>query len=56
MKQMHQVMDAERKIIRIGNSIGLTLPDKLQEYGAKVGRKVRLEAISPKSFRVELVG
>lgn len=55
LKQLHQIIDAERKIIKIGNSMGLTLPDRLQEFGAKIGKKVRIIALSPKAFKVELV-
>ena len=55
LKQLHQIIDAERKIIKIGNSMGLILPDGLQQFGAKIGRKVKTEALSPKSFKVELV-
>ena len=55
LKQLHQIIDAERRIIRIGNSMGLTLPDRLQDFGAKVGKKVKIEALSPKSFKIELV-
>ena len=54
LKQLHQIIDADRKIIKIGNSMGLTLPDGLQDFGAKVGKKVKIEAISPRSFKVEL--
>ncbi|MFH1917323.1 MAG: hypothetical protein ABIJ21_08740 [Nanoarchaeota archaeon] len=54
LKQMHQIMDSERKIIKIGNSMGLTLPDRLREFGAKVGQKVKTVATGPTSFRVEL--
>jgi len=56
LKQLHQIVDAERKIIKIGNSMGLTLPDRLQDFGAKIGKKVKIEALGPKSFKVELVG
>ena len=56
LKQLHQLIDADRKIIKIGNSMGLTLPDGLQDFGAKIGKKVKIEAISPKSFKVELIG
>ena len=56
LKQLHQIIDAERKIVKIGNSMGFTLPDKLQDFGAKIGRKVKTEAIDSKSFKVELVG
>lgn len=54
IKQFHQIIDAERKIIKIGNSMGITLPDKLHEFGAKVGKKIRTEAISATAFKVEL--
>lgn len=54
LKLLHQIIDAERKIIKIGNSMGLTLPDRLKEFGAKVGKKVRVEAVGPTSFKVEL--
>jgi len=56
LKQLHQIIDAERKIIKIGNSMGLTLPDRLQDFGAKIGKKVKTEALSPNSFKVELIG
>ncbi|MBI3050831.1 hypothetical protein HYY74_00050 [Candidatus Woesearchaeota archaeon] len=56
LRQMHQIMDAERKIIKIGNSMGLTLPDELQQFGAKIGSKVKTEALGPNSFKVELEG
>ncbi len=55
LKQLHQIIDAERKIIKIGNSMGFTLPDRLQDFGVKVGKKVKTEAIGPNSFKVELV-
>ena len=40
LKLMHQIVDAERKIIRIGNSMGFTLPDELKRFGARVGKNV----------------
>ena len=56
LRQMHQIMDSERKIIKIGNSMGLTLPDELRHFGAKIGKKVKTEALGPNSFKVELAG
>lgn len=55
LKQLHQIIDAERKIIKIGNSMGLTLPDRLQEFGAKIGGRVKTEALTSHSFKVDLV-
>ncbi len=54
LKELHHIVDAERKIIRVGNSMGLTLPDALQEFGVEVGKKVKIEALTAHSFKVEL--
>lgn len=55
LRQLHQIVDNERKIIRIGNSVGFTLPEGLKEFGIKVGKKVRTEALGTNSFKVELI-
>ena len=55
IKQLHRIIDAERKIIRIGNSMGFILPDGLREFGVKVGRKIKTRAIGENSFKVEIV-
>lgn len=55
LKQLHQIIDAERKVIKIGNSMGITFPDRLQDFGLKVGKKVKTEALSSKSFKVEII-
>lgn len=55
LKQLHKLIDTERKIIKIGNSMGFTLPDGLQEFGAEVGKKIKIKALSQKSFKVELI-
>lgn len=54
LRQLHQIIDSERKIIRIGNSMGFTLPDRLRDFGVKVGKRVRIEALGADSFKVEL--
>ena len=53
--QLHQALDQERQVIKIGNSMGITLPDKLREFGVSVGKKVRLEAIDGHSFKVKVL-
>ncbi len=55
LRQMKEDLEAERKIIRIGNSVGITLPEKISKYGIKVGDKVRLEAIDEKSFKISII-
>ncbi len=56
LKMLHEIIDDERKIIRVGNSMGITLPEQLKGFGIKIGAKVRTEALSNKSFKVELIG
>ena|SRR3989338_5344284 len=53
--EMHHAVDKERQIIKIGNSMGITLPEKLKNFGINVGKKVKIEAIDEYSFKVELV-
>ncbi len=55
LKQFHQIVDGERKIIKIGNSMGVTLPEQLRSFGMKEGKKVRIEALSTTSFKVEAI-
>ena len=52
---LHHAVDQERQIIKVGNSIGITLPEKLKNFGITVGKKVKIEAIDEKSFKVELM-
>ena len=53
LKQLHLIIDENRKVIRIGNSMGMTFPDSLQDFGVKVGKKIKTEALGPTSFKVE---
>ena len=39
-KKLHEIMDSKRKIIKIGNSMGITLPERLKGFGLKSGKKV----------------
>jgi hypothetical protein len=55
LREFHRIIDMDRKIIKVGNSMGLTLPDGLKEWGVRAGSKVRTEALGPTSFKVEIV-
>lgn len=52
--ELHTALDQEKQIIKIGNSMGITLPEKLRDFGLRVGHKVKLEAIDEHSFKVDL--
>jgi len=49
LKELHDMIDKDRKIIRIGNSKGITFPEELK---LKIGHKVRTEALTTNSFKV----
>ena len=51
---LHHAVDQERQIIKVGNSMGITLPEKLRTMGIAVGKKVKIEAIDERSFKVVL--
>ncbi len=53
--EFHRAVDQERKIIQIGNSFGITFPEKLREFGVAVGGTVKIEALMEKSFKVEMI-
>lgn len=52
--ELHRAIDQERQVIKIGNSMGITLPERFRELGVDVGRKIRIEAIDQHSFKVVL--
>ena len=56
LKLLHEIIDDERKVIRVGNSMGITLPEQLKSYGIKIGKKVKTTALDSNSFKVELLG
>jgi len=52
--EFHKAIDQEKQVIRIGNSMGITLPETLTAFGVSVGKKVKVEAIDARSFKVIL--
>ncbi len=46
------LMSHERKVIKIGNSMGLTLPDRLKEVGIHIGQKVKIEPVNDHSLNL----
>ena len=53
LKKLHEAADRERKVIRVGNSLGIILPDKLKEFGLVLGKKVKISALDSKSIKLE---
>ena len=53
--EFHKAIDQEKRVIQIGNSMGITFPEKLTDFGVRIGKKVKVEAIDSRSFKVILV-
>ena len=58
LREESEKINSERKVVRIGNSIGITLPPEAENIGFKEGTEVDVQligehqiAIKPKAFR-----
>ncbi|MDQ7822807.1 MAG: AbrB/MazE/SpoVT family DNA-binding domain-containing protein [Candidatus Eremiobacteraeota bacterium] len=52
LRDMRRLLPEKRKIVKIGNSLGITLPGFLKEYGLQAGREVELEVIDAVTLQV----
>jgi len=51
-KELQEMIKGKRKIIRIGDSIGITLPEKMKSFGLKAGKELKARATGPRSFEL----
>ena len=52
LQELHRIIDKKRKIIKIGNSKGITFPEELN---LETGQLVETEALTPTSFIVRVL-
>mgnify|MGYP001619106770 CR=1 FL=1 len=52
LQELHRIIDKKRKVIKIGNSKGITLPEELN---LETGQMVKTEALTTKSFIVKIL-
>jgi len=55
LKELQAILKQDRKLIKIGNSIGLTLPERLQEYGIKAGDRAQIKPIGERTFEISIL-
>ena len=55
LKELQTLLQQDRKLIKIGNSIGLTLPERLQDYGIKAGDIVKIKPIRERAFEISIL-
>ena len=51
----NEIVTEKRKISRIGNSMGITLPVKLKELGFNVGEEFKLSVLDENKIIIELI-
>ncbi len=54
LERLHKSFRRKRKLIRIGNGLGFTLPKTLQEWGFKEGMSVSIERLGKNALKIEL--
>lgn len=54
LKELAKGIDSERKIIKIGNSLGFTLPKAVEGLGLKIGQKIQVKLEDRKKLGVVL--
>jgi hypothetical protein len=54
LRDIQRVIPERRKIVKIGNSLGITLPNILKDYGLQAGRDVEIKVIDPLNLHIKL--
>jgi hypothetical protein len=54
LRDLRRTVPEKRKIVRIGNSLGITLPPALKHYGLEVGRDVEISVIDLRNLHIKL--
>ncbi len=50
--RLEHALRRKRKILQVGNAMGITIPEELKNIGFRVGRRVRTELVGDKSLKV----
>ncbi|MEW5749038.1 MAG: hypothetical protein AB1793_09710 [Candidatus Thermoplasmatota archaeon] len=51
--RLRELLPEERKVVRVGNSIGITLPTAVSKFGLVVGSIVRVSYVTDQGFYIE---
>lgn len=54
LKDLSQAIPEKRKIIKIGNSLGFTLPISLKKYGFNVGKEIEIKLLDAHNLSIKL--
>ena len=51
--KLRETLPVERKVVQLGNSVGITLPKAVDRFGMRVGSRVRITYVKETGFYVE---
>ncbi|MBI4744546.1 MAG: hypothetical protein HY776_06990 [Actinobacteria bacterium] len=51
-RDLKKALPTKRKIVKIGNSLGFTLPSNLSKYGLEIGRKLEIRVIDESNIQI----
>lgn len=54
LKEFANAVPKKRKIVKIGNSLGFTLPVTLKEYGFEVGKDIEIKVLDSHNLAIKL--
>ncbi len=54
LKEFTNAVPKKRKIVKIGNSLGFTLPVTLKEYGFDVGKDIEIKVLDSHNIAIKL--
>ncbi len=52
LERLYEMLKRKRKVIRIGNALGVTLPKVVDEFGIKEGMFVSFQAMGKKALKL----
>lgn len=53
LREINKIIEAQRKIVRVGSSIAALLPKKLEDYGVREGLVDKISVLSPDSLAIK---
>jgi len=52
LERLHEKLTKQRKVIRVGNALGVTLPKVVRELGIKEGMTVSFQSLGKKALKL----
>ncbi len=54
LQRLQELMGAEREITKVGDSLGILLPQEITEFGVKEGQKAKVDVSNGRRVEIEI--